>query len=413
MKETQDNSPDSQGTLDNPNNSRAGWLINIGIFIGLILLAVFSMYIKLEGPDVASVLTTTKLPHTSTARQLIASPTLTVTIIEDGHKTTLMPEVLPTVSFSNYLNFAPINQWDVQNITRITGIALSPDKQHVSLFTLRHSDQWWLEFRDSQNGDLIWEVNVGKAAYNALAFSPDGTLIGTGTEEGNVRIWSAKNGNLIHTLQGHTYPVRYVSFSPDGTMIASGASDNTARIWQVSNGISLSVYKIKTDVRDVAWSPDSKYLAVTSNYVNIYNVPSRNNHPDVFFDNEGDTRDLGEVSFSPSGIYLIGAGEWLNPENNRWRYRILIWNFPENKSTPLRIPLDDAIEDVVISPDGRVLIGAYKDHLGKLLLIDIIDREIKGNIDIGPTIYMSYSPDISTFATVSTENSVTIWGVSP
>lgn len=318
----------------------------------------------------------------------------------------------PTISFINYLNFVPINQWDVQNITRITGIALSPDKQHIALFTLRYPEQWWLEFRDSQNGDLIWDINVGKAAYNALAFSPDGTLIGTGTEEGNVRIWSVENGSLLHTLEGHIYPVRYVAFSPDGTMIASGASDNTARVWQVSNGINLSVYKIKTDVRDIAWSPDSQYLAVTSNYINVYNVPSRNDDPTVFYDNVGDTRDLGEVSFSPNGIFLIGAGEWHNNENNKWRYRIFVWDFPYNQSAPIRIPLDDAIDDTVISPDGQVLVGTYKDR-GKLLLIDILDREIKGNIDIGPTLYMSYSPDISTFAVVSTETTVTIWGVSP
>lgn len=413
MKEIKSTNSDSQNHLDNLNDSRTGRFINIGIFIGLILLAVFSMYIKFKKPDVASVqLTATKTPAISTSTQLIALPTATAST-KDVLKTTPTPEVLPTIAFSNYLNFTLINQWDVQNITRITGIALSPDKQNIALFTLRYPEQWWLEFRDSQNGNLIWDVNVGKAAYNALAFSPDGTLIGTGTEEGNVRIWNVENGSLLHTLEGHIYPVRYVAFSPDGTMIASGASDNTARVWQVSNGISLSVYKIKTDVRDIAWSSDSKYLAVTSNYVNVYNVPSRNNHPDVFYSSEGDTKDLGEVSFSPNGKILIGAGYWLNPENNKWRYRILVWDFPHNKTTSLRIPLDDAIEDVVISPDGRVLIGTYKDHLGKLLLIDIVDREIKGNIDIGPTIYMSYSPDISTFATVSTNTTVTIWGVSP
>lgn len=326
-------------------------------------------------------------------------------------KPTETPKILPTIAFSNYLNFSPINQWDVQNINKITGIVLSPDKQKVALFTLRASEQWWLELRDSESGDLFWDVNVGTATYNALAFSPDGSLLATGTGEGDIRIWDTKNGDLIQTLTGHKYAVRYVLFSPDGTMIASGASDNTARVWQVSSGMNLSVYKIKTDVRDIAWSPDSQYLAVTSNYINVYDVPSRNNDPIVFYDDVGETKDLGEVSFSPNGIFLIGAGEWYNNQNNKWRYRIFVWDFPYNKSTPIRIPLDDAIDDTVISPDGQVLVGTYKDR-GKLLLIDIVDREIKGNIDIGPTLYMSYSPDISTFAVVSTETTVTIWGIS-
>lgn len=329
---------------------------------------------------------------------------------------TIVPEVSPieappTIAFSNYLNFAPINQWDIQNINKITGIVLSPDKQKVALFTFRSPEQWWLELRDTKSGDLFWEVNVGIATYNALAFSPDGGLLATGTGEGDVRIWDTNNGDLLQTLTGHIYAVRYVLFSPDGTMIASGASDNTARVWQVSNGVNLTKYKIKTDVRDIAWSPDSQYLAVTSNYINVYDVPSRNDDPIVFYDNVGDTRDLGEVSFSPNGIFLIGAGEWYNNENNKWRYRIFVWDFPHNKTAPIRIPLDDAIDDTVISPDGQVLVGTYKDK-GKLLLIDILDREIKGNIDIGPTLYMSYSPDISTFAVVSTETTVTIWGIS-
>lgn len=324
----------------------------------------------------------------------------------------ILPTTLPTIAISNYLNFSPEYKWEVQNITRITGIALSPNKQKVALFTLRYPEQWWLELRDTENGNLFWDVNVGKAAYNALAFSPNGSLIATGTEEGDVRIWDVENGNLIHTLEGHIYPVRSVIFSPDGTMLASGGSDNTARVWQVSNGINLTKYKIKTDVRDLAWSSDSKYLAVTSNYVNIYNVPSYNDDPVVYYDSIGDTRDLGEVAFSPNGIFLIGAGEWLNPDNNRWRYRILVWDFPFNTTAPLRVPLDDAIEDVAISADGQVLVAVYKDK-GRLLLIDIIDREIKGNINIGPKLFMSYSPDLSMFAVVSTNTTVTIWGVPP
>ena len=360
--------------------------------VSLLILSCAS----LSAPNTITPTATLDLRSTDTP-----APTLTST-----------PEAAPTIAFSNYLNFAPLNQWDVQNINKITGIVLSPDKKQVALFTLRSGEQWWLELRDTESGTLFWDANVGIATYNAIAFSPDGGLIATGTGEGLVRIWDVQSGEVLRTLEGHIYAVRYVLFSPDGTMIASGASDNTARVWQVSTGINQSVYRIKTDVRDIAWSPDGQYLAVTSNNINVYDVPSHNNQPIVFYDEVGDTRDLGEVSFSPNGLFLIGGGEWHNPENNHWRYRIFVWDFPYNISAPLRIPLDDAIDDVVISPDGQVLVGTYKDK-GKLLLIDIVDREIKGNIDIGPKLYMSYSPDISTFAVVSTKTTVTIWGVSP
>jgi WD40 repeat protein len=317
------------------------------------------------------------------------------------------------VSVSNFQNFTPIQQWNAQNAIKITGIALSPDSNKVALLISRYKEQWWLQLRQSENGDLLWEANLGeKAAYNAVTFSPDGTLIATGLDHGNVKIWNAADGNLVQTLTGHVYAVRVVAFSPDGKWIASGASDNTARVWQVSNGMAKYPYKIKTDVRDIAWSPDSRYLAVTSNNIAVFDVVQGGDTVSVFYDTAGETKDLGEVAFSTNGIYLLGAGNWYNVNNGRWRYRILIWDFPFNTSSPLKIPIDDAIEDTVVSPDGQILLGVYKDK-GKLLIIDIVRREIVGLLDIGPKLYMSYSPGISKFAVVSTETTVTIWGVEP
>ena len=40
-------------------------------------------------------------------------------------------------------------------------------------------------------------------------------------------------------LQGHTNWFISVSFSPDGTMIASGSADHTVRIWDVETGQAI------------------------------------------------------------------------------------------------------------------------------------------------------------------------------
>lgn len=101
MKEIENANPDSQNHLDNLNDSRAGRFINIGIFIGLIFLAVFSMYIKFKKPDVASVqLTATKTStiSISTATQLITFPTTTANTVRDVFKTTSTPTLSAVVT---------------------------------------------------------------------------------------------------------------------------------------------------------------------------------------------------------------------------------------------------------------------------------------------------------------------------
>lgn len=163
-----------------------------------------------------------------------------------------------SLTISNYQSFAPIYQWNTPNSRKITGIALSSDAEKVALISSPYKEQWWLELRESESGILLWEVNLEeKAAYNAVTFSPDGSLIAIGLDHGNVKIWNTADGSLAQTLTGHVYSVRIVAFSPDGKWIASGASDNTARIWQVTTGMAKSAYQIKTDVRDIAWSADS------------------------------------------------------------------------------------------------------------------------------------------------------------
>jgi WD40 repeat protein len=337
------------------------------------------------------------------------SPTSPIPATETEVPSTPTPTALPPLSFQNFLDFSPRHTWDTTS--EIKGISLSPDAKSVALLTSHGEESSWVELRESQDGDLIWKSDLGSAAtYNAICFSADGKMVATGTIDSKIRIWNVENGELIQTILHHKWPVRYVAFSPDGTMIGAGASDSTARIWRVKDGMELGVYRIKTNARDIAFSPDSKYLAVTTNYVNVYHLPSRSDEPIVHYDNAGDTRDMGEVAFSPNGAFLIGAGTWHNNQNNKWRYRILVWDFPFNKTDPIKIPIDDAIEDAVISPDGRVLVAVYKDK-GKLLLIDIADREVKGSINIGPKLYMSYSPDITTFAVVSTKTTVTIWSI--
>ncbi|CAE6525202.1 unnamed protein product [Rhizoctonia solani] len=127
-------------------------------------------------------------------------------------------------------------QWSSE---RANCVACSPDGTLVAksdFYSARVS------LIDVSNGRLVLDISTGDitgdiGGISALAFSPNGTRVGSGTEHRNIWVWDVRTGHLVlGPLSGHEGKIRSISYSHNGSCIISGSSDNTIRIWDAQSG---------------------------------------------------------------------------------------------------------------------------------------------------------------------------------
>ncbi len=112
------------------------------------------------------------------------------------------------------------------------------------------------------DGTLVRKYEGHRDALYALALSPDGKTLATGSYDQKIKLWNVEDGAEIRVLKGHIGGVYGLSFRPDGKVLASASGDRTIKLWEVATGKRLDTFpQPLKEQTTVAFSPDGKTVA--------------------------------------------------------------------------------------------------------------------------------------------------------
>jgi WD40 repeat protein len=114
------------------------------------------------------------------------------------------------------------------HLARVHSIAFSGDGTLIASASEDKTARLWDAVAQTQRLVLDHPDKV-----SSVSFSRDGSVVASGCDDGKVRLWSARGGQLLATLEGHRGPVHCVAFAPQGNLLASGGEDKTIRLWEV------------------------------------------------------------------------------------------------------------------------------------------------------------------------------------
>jgi WD40 repeat protein len=217
---------------------------------------------------------------------------------------------------------------------------------------------------------LVWEVAGGRQIFAlpvdrgcvwSVAWSPDGTRLAAGSEDGTIRVVEGLQHNpKVHVFKAHepqtfgtagAQGVRTLAWNPQGDCLASGGPDGRVRLWDPVLGVELAHVQGRQHwVMGLAWSPDGQRLAScdAGRLVTVWDAQTGRN----LWTLRGHNDFVESVVWSPDGTRLASAG--LDDSVRLWDPRTGTEAFVLHGNS-------GCFHDVSWSPDGAQLAAACSD----------------------------------------------------
>jgi len=282
---------------------------------------------------------------------------------------------------------------------------------------------------DEQVGKSIRRLEIGK--YDSIkkendiikftCFSADGNRIvgitNTKTEQKHVKLWDEQGRCLdsIHVASVHENPILALAISPDGNWVLTGSDDKTAKLWEFKEG-KFTLSKIlggreghRKGITSVAFSTSGDSLATGSwdNKIILWKkdgTPLRSFYEDV--DNLSAMSRYNRISalaFSADGKYLFSGYQ---------SGRVVAWQFKDSRSYHPKYRykgLRTEVTQLAIAKDGQKVLACTAGKRVMLWDLNGKKKELLNLVHLTDVICIAFTPESDKILTGLKNNQVKVW----
>ncbi len=298
----------------------------------------------------------------------------------------------------------------------------------------------WGQLLFSQTIDNSIVLNKHTAAVKSVAFSPDGSLLATGSEDKAVYIWSTKtgepvseignnffppvalrfrnndelfiasgpdiklidlSGKIIRTYPGKTVHIWSIDYNKLINKVTAGSYGKTIRLWDAETGKEILLLEgHKKSALPVCFSPagDKILSGSLDQSLRLWDAATGKEIIKI----EGHTSNIFGVAVHPSGKYAASASA---------DKTIRLWDLETGTILQTYSGHTGGILDVEFSPDGNHLLSCAADHT-IILWETVSGNKLYSYVDHKATVNdVEFSPDGWSFASASDDKTARLWKI--